>query len=85
MMAGLPVLFEVNVAFELDLRLIRLEAALFQYLDDAQGLGIRPLSGFPILGRHADHFRIAAQEHVRPGRVEGWSSCSSSWPLVIRS
>src|SRR5687767_6140736 len=66
----LPVLLVMDVTLELDVGLVRLEAAALQDLDDAQRLRINPGAGLAVLLGHADHLRIAAQEHVRPGRIE---------------
>src|SRR5205823_9053582 len=67
---SLPVLLIVDIPHALDVRLIGLEAALLEDLDDAARLRIDPGAGVAVLRRHADHLRITAQIDVRSRRVE---------------
>src|SRR3954464_5532850 len=67
---GSPVFFVVDVAADLQGGLIGLEAAASQDLDDPGRLREVGLTGDLVLLRDADHLRVAAQEHVRAGRVE---------------
>src|SRR2546423_633847 len=66
-----PVFLEVDVPAELLRRLVGPEAAPAQQLDDARRLRVDRLAGRLVLGRDADHVRVAAQKHVRRRRVEG--------------
>src|SRR4051812_23708132 len=62
---GLPVFLEVDVAFHLQLRVVRLEPHALEDFDHALRRRVLPGTGVLILERDADHFRVAAEEHVR--------------------
>src|SRR5437870_3838294 len=68
---GSPVFFVMDVAADLQGGLIGLEAFARQDLDHPGRLGEVDLPGRLVLLRHADHLRVAAEEDVRAGRVEG--------------
>src|SRR5437660_10074436 len=65
-----PILLEVDVAFDLRLRVVHLEAAFFQNLDHAHRLRVDALSGSAVLLRDPDHGGVSAKENVGAGGVE---------------
>src|SRR5262245_12084975 len=69
--SGLPVFLEVDIAFELLARLVHSEAAFFEDLNDARRLRIDSLAGDAVDCGHANHLRIAAQEYMGRGGIEG--------------